>query len=99
MRNGCVETGLMSSPTLKMAPAWTPLPAGSSASCSSNLSRVGRDGYLALEFERRPHQTILTRCRFRLPLQALKPSYIGGDGSAFMLLLNPGGGLVGGDRL
>lgn len=41
----------------------------------------------------------MTRCRFRLPLQVTKPSYVDDDSSAYVLLLNPAGGLVGGDSL
>lgn len=73
--------------------------AGSGTICSSNPKRIGRDGYLSLEFERRGQRTELTRCRFRLPLQVTKPSYVDEDSSAYVLLLNPAGGLVGGDSL
>jgi urease accessory protein len=65
----------------------------------SKPDRVGRDGYLSLEFARRLDITTLTRCRFRLPLQVLKPSYLENDRSAFVYLLNPTGGIVGGDCL
>jgi len=77
----------------------TPSSAGSGTICSSKPERVGRDGYLSLEFERRGQRTELTRCRFRLPLQVTKPSYVDDDSSAYVLLLNPSGGLVGGDSL
>ena len=42
---------------------------------------------------------MLTGRRFTLPLQALEPMDLTGDGSATLLLLNPTGGIVGGDRL
>jgi urease accessory protein len=42
---------------------------------------------------------VLTRRRFTLPLQALEPMDLDGDGAATLLLLNPTGGLLGGDRL
>ncbi len=77
----------------------TPSLDGSGTICSSNPERVGRDGYLSLEFERRGQRTELIRCRFRLPLQVTKPSYVDDDSSAYVLLLNPAGGLVGGDSL
>jgi urease accessory protein len=42
---------------------------------------------------------VLTERRFTLPLQALEPMDLEGDGTATLLLLNPTGGLLGGDRL
>lgn len=42
---------------------------------------------------------MLTERRFTLPLQALEPMDLDGDGAATLLLLNPTGGLLGGDRL
>lgn len=42
---------------------------------------------------------MLVARRFTLPLQALEPMDLAGDGSATLLLLNPTGGVLGGDRL
>jgi urease accessory protein len=42
---------------------------------------------------------VLTTRRFTLPLQALEPMDLDGDGVATLLLLNPTGGLLAGDRL
>jgi urease accessory protein len=42
---------------------------------------------------------VLTRRRFTLPLQALEPIDLDGDGGATLLLLNPTGGLLAGDHL
>ena len=42
---------------------------------------------------------MLTRRRFTLPLQALEPMDLDGDGVATLLLLNPTGGVLAGDRL
>jgi urease accessory protein len=42
---------------------------------------------------------VLTRRRFTLPLQALEPVDLDGDGVATLLLLNPTGGVLAGDRL
>lgn len=42
---------------------------------------------------------MLTARRFTLPLQALEPMDLEGDGTATLLLLNPTGGLLAGDRL
>jgi urease accessory protein len=63
-----------------------------------NPERIGRDGYLRLRFERRGQTTILSQSRFTLPLQALTPLALE-DGTAYLMLLNPTGGVLGGDRL
>lgn len=60
--------------------------------------RVGRDGLLRLQFERRDALTAVTGCRSTLPLQVLAPMALD-DPAAVMSILNPTGGLVGGDRL
>jgi urease accessory protein len=60
--------------------------------------RVGRDGRLSLCFERRAARTVLTRCRYTLPLQVLTPMALD-DPAAIVSMLNPTGGLVGGDTL
>ncbi len=61
-------------------------------------ARVGRDGRLALGFERRGARTIVSRCRYTLPLQVLAPLALE-DAAAVVSILNPTGGLVGGDSL
>ena len=62
------------------------------------VTRVGRDGALRLDFERRGARSVLARARFTLPLQVLAP--LGLDHQAAVVsILNPTGGLVGGDRL
>jgi len=79
---------------------------GFAATCSSNPSRSGRDGLLRLGFERRAratgeaanHITALRHCRYTLPLQVLSPLTLD-DGTSYLLLLNPTGGVLGGDRL
>ena len=38
-----------------------------------DAARVGRDGALRLRFERRGHGTVVTACRYTLPLQVLAP--------------------------
>jgi len=63
-----------------------------------NPERVGRDGSLRLRFERRDRSTVLAQSRFTLPLQALTPLETE-DGTAFLMLLNPTGGVLGGDHL
>ncbi|PWU25005.1 MAG: hypothetical protein C5B48_03480 [Candidatus Rokuibacteriota bacterium] len=54
---------------------------------------------LQLAFERRGPRTVLTERRFTLPLQALECMDLDDSGVAALLLLNPTGGLVGGDVL
>jgi urease accessory protein len=66
--------------------------------CCLALDRIGREGFLELEFARRSSQTILTRRRFIHPLQALEP-FRASDGSLCLMMLNTSGGMVGGDRL
>jgi urease accessory protein len=60
---------------------------------------VGRDGLLRLAFERRGSATVLTEQRFTLPLQALGSIDLDGSGVATVMLLNPTGGLAGGDAI
>ena len=61
-------------------------------------TRVGRDGTLRLAFERRAAATVLTACRYTLPLQVLAPVAVA-DAAAIVSMLNPTGGVLGGDRL
>jgi len=67
-------------------------------SASLDAARVGRDGALRLRFERRGAVTALTGCRSTVPLQVLAPVALD-DPAAVVSILNPTGGLVGGDRL
>jgi urease accessory protein len=60
--------------------------------------RVGRDGFLRLRFARSGASTILAQSRFSLPLQALTPLTLA-DGASYLMLLNPTGGVLGGDHL
>lgn len=78
---------------------------GSVTSCSSSSprasvdpARVGRDGALELGVERRGAASVVTRCRSALPLQVLAPVSLA-DPAAVVSVLNPTGGLLGGDRL
>jgi urease accessory protein len=67
-------------------------------SSECNPERVGRDGFLRLRFARSGASTILAQSRFSLPLQALTPLTLA-DGASYLMLLNPTGGVLGGDRL
>jgi urease accessory protein len=60
--------------------------------------RVGRDGALRLRFERRGAATVLAGCRWTLPLQVLAPLSLP-DPACVVSVLNPTGGVLGGDRL
>ncbi len=64
----------------------------------SETTRVGRDGALRLGFEPRGARTVLARCHSTLPLQVLAPLALP-DPAAVVSLLNPTGGVLGGDRL
>ena len=61
-------------------------------------SRVGRDGLLRLRFERRGPGTVVAGCRAVPPLQMLAPMALDAP-AAVVFVLNPTGGVVGGDRL
>jgi urease accessory protein len=63
-----------------------------------DAARVGRDGALQLSFERRGPATVLAGCRYTLPLQVLAPLALD-DAAAVVSMLNPTGGMLGGDRL
>jgi urease accessory protein len=63
-----------------------------------NPERVGRDGFLRLRFARHGDRTVLAQSRFSLPLQTLAPLALD-DGACHVMLLNPTGGVLGGDRL
>jgi urease accessory protein len=63
-----------------------------------DAARIGRDGALRLSFARRGVATALTGCRSILPLQVLAPVALD-DPAAVVSILNPTGGLLGGDRL
>ena len=67
-------------------------------SVPGTLARVGRDGALRLRFERRGSATVLARSRYTLPLQVLAPVAVE-DPAVVVSILNPTGGLVGGDHL
>jgi urease accessory protein len=64
----------------------------------TTAARVGRDGLLCLRFERRGAGTVLTGCRSTLPLQVLAPVALT-DAAVVVSMLNPTGGVLGGDRL
>lgn len=66
---------------------------------TSHESLVGRRGALAYEFERAGPRTILTRASCTSPWHHFPPSYLDDSGCAYTWLVNPSGGLVGGDHV
>src|ERR1700730_8062493 len=102
MPNACAERGLTSSPISKPVQEWTRSSNGSATPCflknKREPERVGRDGFLRLRFARSRATTILAQSRFSLPLQALTPLTLA-DGASYLMLLNPPGGVFGGDHL
>jgi len=73
-------------------------PAAGPARLTASPTRVGRDGCLAVRVEHRAGRSVLTGCRWTMPLQVLAPVALD-DPAAVVWMLNPTGGLVGGDRL
>ncbi len=65
----------------------------------SVLDTVGRRGVLSYEFEREGQRTVLTRSSCTSPWHHFPPSYLDDSGCAYTWLVNPSGGLVGGDHL
>src|ERR1700688_4459484 len=103
MPSSCAERGPTSSPISRPAQESTRSSSGSATPCFLNSERnhperVGRDGFLRLRFARRGASTILAQSRFSLPLQALTPLTLA-DGVSYLMLLNPTGGVLGGDHL
>ena len=66
---------------------------------SSVLETVGRRGRLSYEFEREDRRTTLTRSSCTSPWHHVPPSYLDDSGCAYTWLVNPSGGLVGGDHV
>jgi urease accessory protein len=60
---------------------------------------VGKSGVLRLHLAPRRGRTAIADLYWRIPLQALPPSYQDEDDEAYLYLLNPTGGIVQGDRL
>ena len=66
---------------------------------SSRITEVGRTGKLRIEYARRDSQTIIARSHCTSPWHLFPPIYLDDSGAAYTLLLNPSGGLAGGDRV
>ena len=66
---------------------------------TSHESLVGRRGSLSYEFERAGPRTVLTRSSCTSPWHHFPLSYLDDSGCAYTWLVNPSGGLVGGDHV
>jgi urease accessory protein len=62
-------------------------------------SDVGRVGELVLDYDRHGRETLLARSHCRSPWHLLPPIQLDDTGASYTVLVNPSGGLVGGDRL
>tara|TARA_B100000315_G_C14595513_1_gene598855 strand:+ start:4646 stop:5467 length:822 start_codon:yes stop_codon:yes gene_type:complete len=60
---------------------------------------IGQYGTLDLEFELRNNRTELVHSQFHVPLQCFRPYYFDSQGRAYVYVLTPTGGIVGGDHL
>lgn len=59
---------------------------------------IGNRGVVDLSLRRSGPRTVVGDAYFRSPLQVLRPHYLDDTGTAYVYLLSPGGGVVGGDR-
>ena len=71
----------------------------STASPPSAIDTVGRCGALRYEFERQGARTVLTHSACSSPWHYFPPSPLDDSGGLYTWLVNPSGGLVGGDRV
>lgn len=60
---------------------------------------VGRVGELRLKYAKPDHRTIIDHSYVTTPWKLFPPIYLDDTGAAYTLLVNPSGGLVGGDYL
>lgn len=63
------------------------------------IEKIGKTGELHLEYAKRGHNTILIHSYSCSPWHCFPPLYLEDSGCATTLLVNPSGGLVGGDHL
>jgi urease accessory protein len=84
----------MARPTIDLAK-----PDTMDANALADMTNTGRHGRAALCFSRRGQRTILRRHYTTLPAQVIRPFYTDGGGRAYVYLLTPTGGMLGGDRL
>lgn len=63
------------------------------------IADIGAAGTLRIEYATRDRHTIIARSHCTSPWHLFPPIHLDDTGAAYTLLLNPSGGLVGGDRL
>jgi len=66
---------------------------------SRQIESIGRVGELVLDYSRQERTTVLSGFQSRSPWHLVPPITLDDTGCAYTLLLNPSGGLVGGDQL
>ena len=76
-----------------------PRPSPATRGRAVRTATVGRVGRLVLEYVRQGDRTVFHRTQCQTPWHLLPPIYLDDSGSAYTLLVNPSGGLVGGDHL
>lgn len=74
-------------------------PSSSTRPRAAPTAAVGVVGALAIEYVRHGDRTVFGRTSCQTPWHLLPPIYLDESGSAYTLLVNPSGGLVGGDHL
>ncbi|HEY6085889.1 MAG TPA: urease accessory protein UreD [Nitrospira sp.] len=62
-------------------------------------SSIGRAGTLTVHYKCQDARTVFGRTNCQTPWHLLPPIYLDDSGAAYTLLVNPSGGLVGGDHL
>ena len=76
---------------------------GFGGTCSSptgeDSRRTGKHGILSLKFAKEKQRTVLLESFSKIPMQAFPPFYPDETGWAYAYVVNPTGGLVGGDRI
>ena len=60
--------------------------------------RLLNRGVVELSLQQSGQRTVVRDAYFRTPLQIMRPYYLDDTGTAYIYLLSPGGGVVGGDR-
>ncbi len=81
------------------AAGFVPLPPRRGQAPVPVLDTVGRHGAIRFEFEREGARTVLARSSCSSPWHYVPPSYLDDSGCAYTWLVNPSGGLVGGDQV
>ena len=77
---------------------WRPVQrVGVGAQVRAARPRRPNEGVLHLVLRRAGQRTVLQECYFQVPLQVLRPLYLDEVGTAYVYLVSPCGGVVGGD--